>query len=131
MTQGKPLFPKIFNVVVDTVIRHWVKVVAPTEEGIEGIGLLIRDLAAYFYSDNGIITLNQPERLQRVVDILSGLFERVGLRKNTPKTVSMACQTCHVNGRMLVEAYTRRTMVTGPTFRDRQRSRVECPEGRF
>ena len=33
VTQGDPLPPTLFNVVVDTVIRHWVTVVAATEEG--------------------------------------------------------------------------------------------------
>ena len=31
--QGDPLLPKIFNVVMDSVIRHWVTVVTPTEAG--------------------------------------------------------------------------------------------------
>ena len=39
--QGDPLPPTIFNVVVDAVIRYWVAVVAPTEDGTEGLGLSI------------------------------------------------------------------------------------------
>ena len=31
VTQGDPLSPTIFNVVVDAVIRHWVKVVGVTQ----------------------------------------------------------------------------------------------------
>ena len=31
VTQGDPLTPTIFNVVVDAVVRHWVMVVTPTE----------------------------------------------------------------------------------------------------
>ena len=38
VTQGDPLSPTIFNMVVDAVIGHWMAVVAPTEEGSEGLG---------------------------------------------------------------------------------------------
>ena len=38
VTQGDPLSPTIFNMVVDAVIWHWMAVVAPTEEGSEGLG---------------------------------------------------------------------------------------------
>ena len=48
MTQGDPLSPTIFNVVVDAVIFHWVTVVTPTEAGMGELGLMIIDLAAYF-----------------------------------------------------------------------------------
>ena len=36
----------IFNGVLDAVIRHWVTLVTPTEEGTGGLGLNIIDLAA-------------------------------------------------------------------------------------
>ena len=50
------MYPTIFNVVVEDVIRHWVEVVAPTEDGTEVLGLSIQDLAAYFYAEDGLIT---------------------------------------------------------------------------
>ena len=52
----------------------------------------IQDLAAYFYANNGLDALTQTERLNRVFDALMGLFDRVSVRKNTQKMVSMACQ---------------------------------------
>ena len=38
VTQGYPLYPTIFNVVVDAVVRHWVTVMAESaeERGQEG-----------------------------------------------------------------------------------------------
>ena len=69
------------------------------------LGMSIQDLTAYFYSDNGFIYSTQPERLQRSSDDLTGLFDKVILRKNTKKTASIACQPCHKPGVMLVEAY--------------------------
>ena len=40
MTQGEPLFPTIFNVLVDAVLFHWVSVVAEVEgqARLEGFG---------------------------------------------------------------------------------------------
>ena len=46
VTQGDPLSPAIFNMVVDAVIRHWVTVVTPTEADTGGLVLTIIDLAA-------------------------------------------------------------------------------------
>ena len=63
VTQGEPLSPTILNVAVNTVIRHWVMVVMPTEAGMGGLGLTIIDLASYFYSNNGLVLLTQSERI--------------------------------------------------------------------
>ena len=130
ITQGDPLPPKLFNMVVDSIIHHWGAVVAEIEEGPEGLGMLIWDLAAYSYSYNGLVASNQTERLQRAFAILTGLFDRAGLRTNTRKTVNMACQPCHLPVRMLLEVYERWTTGTGPTFWERHRRRVHCPEFR-
>ena len=100
VTQGKTLSPMIFNVVMDAVIHHWVTVVTPSEAGKGGLGLAIIDLTEYFYANDGLLELTQPERLQRMFDVITGLFDRVGLRKNTAKTVGIVCQPCHMLGGM-------------------------------
>ena len=107
ITQGKPLFPTIFNVVVDAVIRYWLAVVEPTKDGTEVLGLYIQDLAVNFYGNDVLVTLTHTERIQSAFDVLTGLFDQVSLWENTWKTVSMACQTCHATGQMSLEAYER------------------------
>ena len=92
VTQGDPLSPTLFNVVVDAVIRHWVTVVASTKEGMGGLDLLIQDMTTYFYTNDGLVTSPQLEILQRSFDVLTSLFDRVRLRTNMHKTVIMACQ---------------------------------------
>ena len=82
--------PTIFNVVIDSVIRYWVAVVAPTKDGTEGLGLLIQDLVVYFYVNNGIIALTQLESLQRAFDVLASPFERVRLCTNARKMIIIA-----------------------------------------
>ena len=126
--QGNPLSPTILNVVMDNVIRHWVMVVTPTEVGMGGLGLTIIDLVDYLYSDDALVASTQPEKLQRVFDVLTGLFNRVGLQTNTTRTFGMVCQSCHVPGRMFEEAYVKWTTGKVPNFWERQRRRVECPE---
>ena len=103
-------------------------VVTPTEAGTGGLGLTIINLAAYFYANYGLVASTQPERLQRVFGILTGLFDWVGLQTNTSKTVGMVCRSCHVPGGMLDEVYARRVTGKGPTFWESQQRRVECPD---
>ena len=60
VTQGDPLSPTIFNVVVYAVVRHWVTgVIADAEErgylGKEGI-----HQAALFYADDGMVASFDP-----------------------------------------------------------------------
>ena len=124
VTHRDPLSPRLFDVVVDAVIRHWVTLMVSTEEGAGGLGLSIRDLAAYFYADDGIVASIQPERLHCASNVITGLFNQISLRKNTWKMVSMACHPCHVPVRMSVEAYDILTTGTGLTFQERKRMQV-------
>ena len=63
VTQGDPLSLTVVNVMVDTVLRHWVSVVAATEwtaePSTEGFGQDIQRLEKYFYADNGLLASMQ------------------------------------------------------------------------
>ena len=59
---------------------------------------MITDLAENFYANNVIMASTELERLQRVFDVLTSLFDWVGLRTNAAKTVGMVCQPCHAPG---------------------------------
>ena len=91
VTQGNPLSPKVFNLVVDAVIWHWVGVVALTEAGVEGVRETIQELAEFLYADGGLFALPHKERLQRAFNFLTDLFERVDNCTNMRKTVIMTC----------------------------------------
>ena len=91
VAQGDPLSPTISNVVVDAVINQWVTAVTPTEAGTGILVLTIIDLAAYFYAEDFLVASTHLERLQRLFDTLSGLFDRVGLKTNMTKIVGMVC----------------------------------------
>ena len=60
VTQGDTISPTIFNVVVDVVVRQWVKVMVEVaeeqcEHGQEG-----RHQNALFYADNGMVASPEP-----------------------------------------------------------------------
>ena len=91
VTQVGPLSPTIFNVVVDTVIRHWVTVVGGYQgDTVQGLGESIQTLAALFCAGDGLIVSPESSRLQGTFEVLMGLFDQVGLLTNEGKMVSMA-----------------------------------------
>ena len=55
-------------------------------------------MTAYFYTDDSLMALTQPERLQRAFDFLTGLFDWVSLQTNTAKTFGMVYHPCHPPG---------------------------------
>ena len=69
--------------------------------------LTIIYLAAYFYADDGLVASTQPKRLQKVFGVLTGIFNRVILQKNTENTASMVYEPFHMPDMMSEEAYNR------------------------
>jgi hypothetical protein len=53
----------------------------------------------------GLVMSQDPELLQRAFDILTGLFERVGLRTNTKKTEAMAFVPVRIRKCLSADAY--------------------------
>ena len=68
------------------------------------------------------------EWLQHAIDVLSGLFEPVGLRTNINKTKCMSCMPGHISDQMSTAAYKHHMEGTGLSHRERQCRRVECSE---
>ena len=86
VVQGGPLSPTIFNLIVDAIVREWARVL----QADHGMGLEdVRRLLACFYADDGLIVARYPDELQIAFDVLTGIFDRVGLRTNTDKTEAM------------------------------------------
>ena len=73
-----------------------------------------------------MVASSDPRWLKWEFDTLVSLFERVGLRTNVRKTVSMVCRPCQAAGTQLEEAYGRRMTGEGPTYQERQKGRVQC-----
>ena len=64
VTQGDPLSPTIFNVVVDSVVHHWVTLVVKDAEKRGGRGWEGRHQAALFYAYGGMVASSDPLWLQ-------------------------------------------------------------------
>ena len=61
---GRPLYPTIFNLVVDTVIQHWFMVVSEEEDGPDSFRWAVKRLEFLFYFDNVLLASERDERLQ-------------------------------------------------------------------
>ncbi len=95
VTQGGPLSAKLFNILVDAVVREWMRLIQETLDlggrGEEEQEALLETLFAIFYVDDGYIASRDPVFLQQAMDILVATFKRVGLETNTKKTQAMVC----------------------------------------
>ena len=47
-----------------------------------------------FYANDGMVVSSDPAWIQGAFSALVAIFDRVGLRTNVNKTVSMACHPC-------------------------------------
>ena len=77
VTQGDPLSPIIFNIVVDAVVR-----------AMRAHPRLV-NIKALFYADDGLIVGSDWEEVQLGVDTLTDLFRRMGLHMNAGKTKAL------------------------------------------
>ena len=127
VTQGDPLSPTIFNVVVDTVVRHWIEGIVDEAEEKGETGREGRHQSAIFYADDSMVVSSDPALLQGAFSALVAIFNRVGLRTNVGKTVSMACHPCRAGAGNRTEAtYSWRLTGLGKTYAEIQIERVAC-----
>ena len=89
VTQGGPLSPRIFNVVVDAVIWEWLCQLLGKEVARHGLGDLAKAKMVAFYAGDGVLLARCPERLQEAFSILVSLFKCVSLSTNAQKTKVM------------------------------------------
>ena len=64
MTQGDPLSPTIFNMVVDALVHHWLTITVKEAEKRRERGREGRHQAALFYADEGMLVSSDPQWLQ-------------------------------------------------------------------
>ena len=110
------------------MVRHRVTLAVEDAEKRGEKGKEVRHQAALFYADEGMVASSDPRWLQRAFNALVGLFERVGLRTNVGKTVSMACTLCSAAGNQSEEAYGQNMTGEEPTYWERQKDQVECED---
>ena len=79
VTQGDPLSPTIFNVVVYSVVRHWVMAMLEIADEQGERRQEVRHQADLFYAEIGMVALSDPRWLQGAFNTLVSLFDSVGL----------------------------------------------------
>ena len=121
-TQGGPVSPRIFNIMVDAVVREWLRQVLG--DGAEVSENDIKRLLALFYIDDGYIASPEREFLQESMDILVDLFERIGLKTNANKTKAMTCLPGKIRTSHSEETYVR--TVSGIPKEDWSNREVKC-----
>ena len=70
----EPLFPTIFNVVVDAVVRRWLEVMVERAGEQNGRRREGRHQNALFYVDDSMVASSDPGWLQGDFSTLVGLF---------------------------------------------------------
>ena len=76
----------------------------------------MQTLVTLFYTDDRILASPLTDNIQGPLDVLMGLFDKVGLRKNVNKTVRMVYQPCCTLERQSAVAYTWRMYNGGGTL---------------
>ena len=81
---------------MDAVVGYWLSQVVREGSEITGLGQTVVKKFTIFYADNGLVVAGDHEWLQHAIDVLSGLFEQVGLWMNIKKTKCMSCMPGHI-----------------------------------
>jgi hypothetical protein len=108
VTQGGPLLAKLFNILVDAVVREWMRLMRTTINNADGnLAECIEGLFAVFYVDDGYIASRNTEFLQEALGILVETFKQVGLATNTKKTQAMVCIPGRIRVQLPADSYKR------------------------
>ena len=126
MTQGGPLSAKLFNILVNAVVRELFRQLREEGDYEEAeLEELLSTFFAIFYVDDAYLASRDAGFLQHALDILVGLFEWVGLQTNTGKTQAMICTPGRIRTQLPFESYRRmqRGQVSAADWNARS---VEC-----
>jgi hypothetical protein len=106
VTQGGPLLARLFNIMVDAVVREWIQQLRVDGDYKE------REFAEYmatffaiFYVDDAYLASWDAEFLQYALTHLVNLFERIGLQTNMTKTQTMICTPGRIRRQLSTESY--------------------------
>jgi hypothetical protein len=127
VTQGGPLSAKLFNILVDAVVREWLHQLH--DGGIvdaEELDLLMVAFFAIFYVDDAYLATRDPNFLQVALNSLVSLFKRVGLETNVKKMQAMICTPGRISTQLSTDSYRRRHGYGTQTRKQWDARKVEC-----
>ena len=79
MTQGEPVYPTLFNIIVDSVVRADLQEICGSQEAQLGFGWSTGEHNIFFYADDGRIAGQYPIWVQTSLMTLVRIFDRVSL----------------------------------------------------
>ena len=83
ITQGGLASIMIFNVNINSLIRHWSSLMVEEVAVVHGgLGHMGGRSLVMLYADDGILGSQYPEWIQGDLNVLIGLFQRIGLADN-------------------------------------------------
>ena len=68
------------NIYISMISMRYQKIAGP-----EGFGRSVQWMADFFHTYDGLLASPRPARLQAALDVMMGLFDRVGLQTNVKK----------------------------------------------
>ena len=106
VTQGGPLLAKLFNIMVNAIVREWIQQLRVDGDYNEKeFAEYMVTFFAIFYVDDAHLASWDAEFLQYALTHLVHLFERIGLQTNTTKTQTMICTPGRFRMQLSMESY--------------------------
>jgi Reverse transcriptase (RNA-dependent DNA polymerase) len=113
VTQGDPLSPILFNIVVDAVVRETKRLQGPINSHI------------IFYADDGLITGTNLQDIQQYLNIITELYSRIGLKTNANKTKVLVGRPEITNHRICSPVFNQRFGGSDPSYSEYKKQPVE------
>jgi hypothetical protein len=111
VTQGGPRSAKLFNILLDKVVREWIYQLREGREYEEDMPFkMMATLFAIFYIEDTYLASRDAGFLQHTLDILVDQFQRVGLQTNTSKMQTMICTPGRIRTQMQLSTESYRWM---------------------
>jgi len=106
VTQGGPLSAKLFNILINAVVRKWMRLMRKALDDSDGqLAARVKELFAIFYVDDGYFTSRDAKFLQEALEILVETFKCTGLATNTKKTQAMVCTSGKIRVQLPTDSY--------------------------
>ena len=91
MTQGDPVSPIVFNIIVSATLRALMLEVCSPWEAQHGLGSEVLKKNFVFYADNGSIAEETTYGYKKTLTALVRRFDRVFMKTNLVSTMVVVC----------------------------------------
>ena len=115
---------------MDAVVREWLVQAMQDQRHAAQFRMeaQVDHCQGLFYADDGKITSHDAKWLQTLIDILTGLFLRVGFCTNITKTKTMICVPGGIQMLISEAAYKHQSTDQGDSHYQWKQHCISCPE---